>query len=853
MKKKLVLVVGCSFLTHLSIAQTGDFDLPGSQGRKYVTIAADSGLVGDGMKRFLVGRNYRSEWTTPIRVPVLKLETDLGGLTPEKEGGGKQTHTLHLDGADGRKWSLRSVQKFPEKVLDRELKGTAAQTIVVDGISASYPYGVLSVGTLAKAAGVPFLPNTVVYIPDDPALGKFRSKYKNTLALLELRGVEDKTAKEYDTEDIVMDLFKNNKKTVDQQATLRARLLDNFIMDFDRHEGQWSWKEKDSAGRKFYRPIPKDRDQAFFKGDGFLIKKLSKIPRFGQLQGLRAEPKNALSFNWGARNFDRSFLNELDEKTWSNEIDSFLSSVGDGVIGDALQRQPAEIHKYHVDEITDVLKKKKQYFKDDMMKYYRFLSKTVSVLGTNDADRISISENTDGSIALMIEDLKDSTITYQRVFDPAVTRELRIYGLEGADQLVVKGHGSPIKLRLIGGPGEDVFTNSEEGGKAKVYDVSFENNTVTGKGLKKKISSDPLNNEYQRINEYYNSSSVGLKPEYARDGGLFLGLRYSATVTQGFRKEPYASKHLVYLTKAFSNSGWHAHYEAEFISIAKKTDLVFSGDGQLPTVRTNFFGYGNNTELPKYINREFYRIHYTIIEASLMARHRLAPWLQLSWGPVTQYFKILKEKNEHLYAGSLPSPINDNMYLGKWYTGGEVRAIVNTRNSDLMPTRGIYFNTYARGWLGLSNQTNNYSQVGAEFNFYSDFLYKDHIVLAGSFGAHRNFDRFEIPQAEYLGLRQNLRGYRFQRFAGKARAYNNTELRVNFGDVNLHLFKGPVGVLAFHDVGRVWVSHEDSEKWHTGYGGGVWVAPFGKLVLTGMLSFSKEENVLPIVIFGFTF
>ncbi|MGZ3952813.1 MAG: hypothetical protein ACXVBZ_15535, partial [Flavisolibacter sp.] len=176
MKKKLVLVVGCSFLTHLSIAQTGDFDLPGSQGRKYVTIAADSGLVGDGMKRFLVGRNYRSEWTTPIRVPVLKLETDLGGLTPEKEGGGKQTHTLHLDGADGRKWSLRSVQKFPEKVLDRELKGTAAQTIVVDGISASYPYGVLSVGTLAKAAGVPFLPNTVVYIPDDPALGKFRSK-----------------------------------------------------------------------------------------------------------------------------------------------------------------------------------------------------------------------------------------------------------------------------------------------------------------------------------------------------------------------------------------------------------------------------------------------------------------------------------------------------------------------------------------------------------------------------------------------------------------------------------------------------------------------------------------------------
>ena len=835
------------------MAQTGDFNLADSQGRVYVKVTADSGLVGDGFKRFMVGRNYRAEWTTPVRVPVLHLKIDLGGLTPEKEGGGKQTHTLHLKGANGLNWSLRSVQKFPAKVLDAEMKGTIAQTIVSDGISASYPYGVLSVGTLAKAVGVPYLPNTVVYIPDDPALGQFRSNYKNTLALLELRGAEDKDAKEYDTEDIILDMFKSNKKAVDQDAVLRARLLDNFIMDFDRHEGQWTWKENDSAGRKYYYPIPKDRDQAFFKGDGFLIKKVSKIPQLGQLQGLRAEPKNVLSFNWGARNFDRSFLNELSEKKWSNAIDTFLSSVNDSVIESALHKQPAEVQNYHANRIIHVLEEKRQYFKEDMLKYYRFLSKTVSVLGTNDADKISIGENADGSIAVTVKDLKDSTVSYKRVFDPGVTKEIRIYGLEGNDRFVLDGEGSPIKLRLIGGPGEDVFTNSGQGGKAKVYDVSFENNTVSGKGFKNKISRDPMNNEYQRVAEYYNSSSLGIKPEYARDGGLFLGLRYRTTNMQGFRKEPYSSKQVLFLTKALANTGWHAGYNGEFISVAKNTDLIFSSDAQLPTVRTNFFGYGNNTEIPKYVNREYYRIHYSIIGASLMAKHSLAPWLQLSWGPVAQYFKILGEKNKGLYSGTLPSSATDDVYAGKWYTGGEVRAIANTRNNELMPTRGIYFNTYARGWMGMSSQTNNYSEVGADFNFYTDFLYKDHIVLASSFGAHRNFDGFEIPQAEYLGLRQNLRGYRFQRFAGKARAYNNTELRVNFGDVNFHLFKGPLGVLAFHDVGRVWVSHEESNKWHTGYGGGVWIAPYKKFVLTGMLSFSKEETVLPILIFGFVF
>jgi hypothetical protein len=42
-------------------------------------------------------------------------------------------------------------------------------------------------GTLSKAAHVPFLKNTLVYIPDNPALGEYRSKFKNHLVLMEER------------------------------------------------------------------------------------------------------------------------------------------------------------------------------------------------------------------------------------------------------------------------------------------------------------------------------------------------------------------------------------------------------------------------------------------------------------------------------------------------------------------------------------------------------------------------------------------------------------------------------------------------------------------------------------------
>src|SRR5688500_14539416 len=55
-----------------------------------------------------MGSNYRTEWNTPVKAPVL----DLTGLTPTKLGGGKQTKSLRLEDANGREYVLRSIQKF---------------------------------------------------------------------------------------------------------------------------------------------------------------------------------------------------------------------------------------------------------------------------------------------------------------------------------------------------------------------------------------------------------------------------------------------------------------------------------------------------------------------------------------------------------------------------------------------------------------------------------------------------------------------------------------------------------------------------------------------------------------------
>lgn len=847
MKRVIVLLV--QFILVTANAQTGDVQLENLPQRAYVKFNANTDLEGNSFKRWLIGKNYRKEWTDSIRVPVLDFKKDFGGLTPEKEGGGKQTHSLYVKDGQGREWVLRSVKKFPE-VIASEMKGTVAESLIADGISASYPYSVLSVGTLAKAAGVPYFPNTVVFIPDDPALGEYRSTYGNTLSLFELKTTDNKEM--HDTEEIFPELYNGGKKSIDQKAVLRARLLDNFIMDFDRHEGQWEWKEKDSAGRVYYYPVPKDRDQGFFKADGLLPKKLSRMATLGQLQGLSAKFRNVRTFNYAARNFDRVFLTEMDRTAWSNEIDAFISSMTDEVITSALNKQPQEIQKHHTGEIGNILKEKRSFFKDDMMKYYRFLSHTVSVVGNNRPEIFSVTKNTDGTVTVTVQDKKDSTISYSRLFDET-TEEIRVYGLEGDDHFFIMGESSPVKIRLIGGPGEDVFTNTANDGKVLVYDVSFEKNSLEGK-FKNKISKDPLNNEYQRINPIYNSSSLGPTVEYARDGGLFLGLRYKATTT-GFRKEPYAGKHVFFVTKALQSSAWHLHYDADFMKIGRNTDLLFRSDAKLPTVRTRFYGYGNNTAVDENRELDYYLLQYPLIDASLMLQHSLSSWLQVQYGPAFQYFNLSQSKNVNRYLNDLaPHDIPNSTYGSSLFGGAEGRLIINTRNSEVIPTRGLYMNAFTRSMMKLGgNKAKEFNQSGGNLSFYTDFLFKDHIIIASSFGLHHNFGRFEIPQAQYLGFRQNLRGYRYQRFAGRTRVHNNSEVRIKFTDLNLYLLKGPFGVLGFHDVGRVWADTESSDTWHKGYGGGIWLAPFNKVVVSGLLTFSEEERGLPFVTFGFYF
>src|SRR3954453_16418478 len=104
--------------------------------------------------QWLWGSNRRTEWITPIHVPLLWLDSANGGLKPFKTGGGNETKTLHLKTSAGKEFSLRSINKSRKDVVPSFSKNTFVEDIINDGVSMSYPYGAFAVHVMEEQLAI---------------------------------------------------------------------------------------------------------------------------------------------------------------------------------------------------------------------------------------------------------------------------------------------------------------------------------------------------------------------------------------------------------------------------------------------------------------------------------------------------------------------------------------------------------------------------------------------------------------------------------------------------------------------------------------------------------------------------
>jgi len=855
-----------------------------------VTAVGDPHFGAGPVQKLFFGANYRKEWGTPVRVKVF----DMSGWTPLRRGGGFQTRSLRLENKDGKQYVIRGVQKYvTDAALPAELQGTFVKDIVADGVSASYPYAALSIPPLATALGVPHANPQLYFMPDDPRLGKFRGDYANTFNLFEERepGSEKKTLS---TGELDKKLQEDNDNLVDGKKALQARLLDMFVMDFDRHEDQWRWAGEDNGKGKTYSPVPRDRDQPFFINEGALPWLAGSAFITPQLQGFRTKARNINTYNYNARNFDRNYLSSLVEKDWREAAEALVAKMTDSLIGYALSLQPPEVFPYSGASIIAKLKARRKYFVDEAMTYYRFLSRTVSVYGSDKKELFDVQREADGGVTLVVYKLNKEggagKELFRRKFVAGETKEIRLYGLGGDDRFVTHGSagggsaagagvagvgasggagsggpgsgsgaaGAAILVRIIGGPGEDVFDNASEAaaGKTKIYDLSTERNQFTGKGSYRSfLSEDPAVNAVNRLGFKYDVLAPFVDVGYNPDDGIFLGAQFRYTV-QGFHKEPYKQLHEFSIVHSLATKAYNFRYSFEAIHAIGKLDLLFNTSVKAPDNTINFFSYGNESFYDKEGGKtiQYYRTRFDLVDVALMLRARSKQGFHIEAGPVFQYFSIDSNDNK----GRFITQTNLNgldpatLYRSKSYAGLGLNFGLDQRDDKVLPGRGVNFQTGFATYKGLGSVSNDYSRIHSELSLFTSFNRNAGLVISTRVGYGKTFGKYEFFQAQYLSGTENLRGYRKYRFAGDEMLYHNLDLRIKLGDFQTYLFPGSIGLLAFNDIGRVWQKDENSHQWHDGYGGGIWISPLKRVVITASYAQGTDGGVTQIT-WGFLY
>lgn len=322
------------------------------------------------IKEFIQGSQYREAWSTPVKVPILFLDTLFGGVDIIKEGGGKQTHSLKFQTSTGFVYTLRSINKDPEPLIPEFAKTLGLENIVVDGISAQHPYGALLAARLSESANLLHTNPKVFFLPKHKKLGPYNEKFGNRLFLLEYEtdGGTNWTSHKnvvdlIDTEDLqkLKIKWKNHLK-IDKASLIRARLFDFLIGDWDRHTKQWGWVIQKTGSDYLALPIAGDRDNAFFDTDGLIPSILTNENVVPELRPFEDD----IDFIEGlVYPFDRYFLINTSEDLFISEAKTLQMLLSDDVINRALEVWPQNISDLNGKELTDKIKSRR----DDLVEY----------------------------------------------------------------------------------------------------------------------------------------------------------------------------------------------------------------------------------------------------------------------------------------------------------------------------------------------------------------------------------------------------------------------------------------------------------------------------------------------------
>lgn len=817
--------------------------------------------------KFLFGNHYRKYYSLPIEAKTATLDTLMGGLKPIREGGGHQSKSLRVSDPKGREYVMRAMKKsatqflqsvaFKDQYIVNDFENTYAENFLLDFYTTSHPYTPFAVGNLADRIGLAHSNPILYYIPKQNTLKEFNSNFGDELYMVEERPADNHLeGKNFgnptniiSTSDMMKNLHKDEKYTVDENEYIKARLFDMLIGDWDRHDDQWRWGEYKKEGKVIYKPIPRDRDQAFSKYDGTLLSLLMNIPALRHMRTFKDKIDNVKWLNREPYPLDIAFLRTAEEKDWIAQAKYIQENLTDADIDNAFKSLPKEVQDETIKDIQQKLKSRKKELQKYASEYFDVLSHTVMIAGTDKKDKFVIRHSAKKTLEIQVFRVKKEgdELIYTKTVTDAKTSNLWIYGLDDNDTFQVTGtEKSKIKIRLIGGQNNDTY-NIENGKRVIVYDFKSKQNTYnldskTGTQLTDDYDVNLYNYEKPKYNVISGLPNIGYNP----DDGVKLGFNLNYTVNN-FKQNPYTQKHVLNGFYYFATEGFELNYAAHFPGLLGKWVIDVESQYTTPNFTVNYFGYGNETiNNTEQFGMDYNRVRIQKFNVSAAIRHVGRYGSEFSIQPMFQQMRVEETKNRFI---DIPNIINPEIFQSQTFGGAKIK--YHFKNSDFAakPTLGVTFMISA-AWLANLNETRqNFPTLESLLGFTHKIDSNGKLVLATLLkGKAILNNNYEFYQGAALGGDTDLRGYRNERFLGSSYFSQSTDLRLSIGKIQKTIAPLTYGILGGFDYGRIWLDGENSRKWHQDYGGGLWLNAIN--VLTARITYFKSPDETGRVIFG---
>ncbi|WP_290628636.1 phosphoesterase [Altibacter sp.] len=817
------------------------------------------------------GNHYRAVYGTKVEAKVAVLDTLYGGLTIERPGGGHQTKSLRLLTKEGKEYNMRALKKSATQFLksttfkgidgEKYFSETVTEELILDFYTAAHPYAAFAIPTLAKAAGVYYTTPELFYVPQQKALGKYNEEYGDQLYMIVEKPSDEYTDKKNfgypddveSTDDLLNKLREDEDYILDEEAYIRARIFDMLIGDWDRHSDQWRWAVfENEGGKTAFVPIPRDRDQVFANFDGSFLNVLRKLMGgVNQLGVYGPDIHDVKWFNVAGSKLDRALVKRSAREVWLEQAKILQAAINEQIVDQAFNALPKEVQDSTVVEIKSHLLARKDNLVSIVDRYYSAFIRFQMITGTDKDDYFEITRLPNGVTRIVgyrIKDGEKGDLLFDRTFNSRETEEIWLYGLDDDDVFTVTGEGDhPVLLRIIGGQEKDRY-NIQNGKRIKVYDRrSMDHEIVNKGGAQFRFTNFYEANLYDYQKKPSSGGSIGLFTGYNPDTGLSVTAQFEKTVNQ-FIANPYGRKFNLSAEYHFLTQGLDIKFAKRYAAAVGSFNMLLQGRATSKNYTQNFFGFGNETRNDEEtLGIDFNRVNLSWYEGGIGLE------TASEYGSFFQIGLNLQAVDEiRNGVNFFDQNFSEAFGARSYFLKPSLTYRYKNFNDLYFPTKGMLFQIEGGAIEALDSETIS-AFVDTGITFYNSLLSNNRLVLKTEAKSYITFgDRPEFYQSAQLGAARGLRSYRNQRFTGDKDLLGSADLYYSFEELKTFLFPLAINVFAGYDIGRVWVSGEDSQQWHQSYGGGV-LLKWTDAILGNVSAFHGAEGLRIAYGFGLSF